>query len=58
MVFSDSKKALAVFVERKTRKVVAVVNENKTASEMETALHELSATVGIPKLRSITFDNG
>jgi hypothetical protein len=35
MVFYGSPKTLAVFVERKTRKIFAKVNENKTSLEME-----------------------
>lgn len=58
MIFSHTKSVLAVFVERKTRKTVAVVNENKTASEMEMALHELLSTAGQTNVHSITFDNG
>ena len=37
MIFSEIKLVLAVFVERITRKVIAVVNQNKTAKEMEMA---------------------
>ncbi len=58
MQFSDSKKTLAVFVERKTRRTVAVVNEDKGAKAMYYALHELIATVGQTHVHSITFDNG
>lgn len=58
MIFSETKKVLAVFVDRKTRRVVAVVNEDKTAKEMEFALHELITSVGISYVKSITFDNG
>lgn len=58
MIFSHTQKVLAVFVERKTRKTFAVVNENKTATEMELALHEMITSAGIPQVKSITFDNG
>jgi IS30 family transposase len=58
MVFSETRSVLAVFVERMTRKVVAVVNENKTASEMEMALHELITSAGQTNVLSVTFDNG
>ncbi len=58
MIFSSSQKVLAVFVERCTRKICAVVNDNKTSLEMEYALHELVCSVGIHEIKSITFDNG
>jgi len=58
MLFSNSPKALAVFVERTARKTFVIVNENKTAAEMEMALHELLCSAGIVNVRSIAFDNG
>ncbi len=58
MVFSETVAVLAVFVERTTRKTVAIVNDNKTASEMEMALHELIAAAGQTNILSVTFDNG
>ena len=58
MLFSSSQKALAVFVERQTRKVFITLNENKTSLAMEFALHELLCSAGIHSVRSITFDNG
>ncbi len=58
MLFSSSEKALAVFVERKTRKVFITLNANKTARAMEMALHELLCSAGIRNVHSITFDNG
>ena len=58
MIFSETKAVLAVFVERMTRKTVAVVNENKTSSEMAMALHELLSSAGQLNVKSITFDNG
>jgi len=58
MLFSKRSEALAVFVERYTRKTVAVLLEDKTAASMELALHELMASVGQTHIKSITFDNG
>lgn len=58
MVFSSSSKALAVFVERCTRKIFSVLNDDKTAKEMEYALHEMVCSAGIHLVNSITFDNG
>lgn len=57
MIFSDGQ-ALAVFAERTTRKTFAVLNNNKTAAEMEMALHELICSAGQVNVGSITFDNG
>lgn len=57
MIFSDGK-ALAVFVERVTRKTFAILNDNKSAVEMELALHELISSAGQINIKSITFDNG
>lgn len=57
MIFSNSPKTLAVFVERKTRKIYARVNDNKTASEMEWALSYLVESVWQINLKTITFDN-
>lgn len=57
VVFSNSPKTLAVFVERKTRKIFARVNENKTASEMSEAIHYLVECAGQSYLKTITFDN-
>lgn len=58
MIFSETQSVLAVFVERMTRKTIAIVNENKTASEMEMAMHELICSAGQTNVLSITFDNG
>jgi IS30 family transposase len=58
MIFSETRSVLAVFVERMTRRVIAVVNENKTSSEMEMAMHELIASAGQTNVLSVTFDNG
>jgi len=41
-----------------TRKTIAVVNENKTAQEMEYAFHELISSAGQTQVKSITLDNG
>jgi IS30 family transposase len=57
MIFSNGN-ALAVFVERMTRKLCAVLLPNKTAAEMELALHELISAAGQTNVKSITFDNG
>jgi len=57
MIFSNGK-ALAVFIERVTRKTFAVLNNDKTAAEMELALHELVSSAGQVNIGSITFDNG
>lgn len=57
MIFSSGE-ALAVFTERVTRKTFAVLNTNKSAPEMELALHELISSAGQTNVRSITFDNG
>jgi IS30 family transposase len=58
MLFSQRNEALAVFVERYSRKTVAVLLDNKKASSMELALHELLASTGQTNVKSITFDNG
>ena len=58
MIFSHTKKVLAVFVERRTRKVFAIVNEDKSSRAMEMALHEMITSAGIYDVKSITFDNG
>ncbi len=58
MVFSSSPKTLAVFTERKTRKIFVRLNENKTANEMEEAMNYLLCSAGICTVKSITFDNG
>jgi len=58
MLFSNAHKVLAVFVERVTRKVFAIINENKTADEMKYAMHEMICSAGIHYVKSITFDNG
>jgi IS30 family transposase len=58
MIFSEQRTVLAVFVERMTRKTIAVVNPDKTAQEMEYALHELISSAGPTQVKSITFDNG
>lgn len=58
MIFSETRAVLAVFVERMTRKVIAVVNEDKTALEMEMAMHELITSAGQTNVLSVTFDNG
>lgn len=58
MVFSSSPKVLAVFVERKTRKVFVTLNENKTAQEMEYSMHEMITSSGIHFVQSMTLDNG
>jgi len=57
MLFSNGY-ALAVFAERVTRKTFAVINFNKSAAEMEMALHELICSAGQLNVKSITFDNG
>lgn len=58
MLFSQRSEALAVFVERFTRKTIAVLLDNKTSASMELALHELMASAGQTNVKSITFDNG
>lgn len=59
MVFSKKRpEALAVFVERYSRKTVALLLEDKTAASMEMALHELIASVGQIYVKSLTLDNG
>jgi len=59
MVFSRGRpEALAVFVERYSRKTVTVLLEDKTSASMEMALHELITTAGQINVHSITFDNG
>jgi IS30 family transposase len=58
MQFSSYSKTLAVFVERMSRSVVIVVNENKSASEMERAIHEMICHFGQTNLKTLTFDNG
>jgi len=58
MQFSFSKKTLAVFVERMSRRVCVVVNEDKSSAEMELALHECIGTVGQINFKSLSLDNG
>ena len=58
MVFSSSPKTLAVFTERKTRKIFVRLNENKKANEMEQAINYVLCSAGICMVKSITFDNG
>ena len=58
MIFSNTKKVLAVHVERTTKKVFLMVNENKTADEMEYAIHELICSAWQVNVLSITYDNG
>lgn len=58
MLFSQRSEALAVFVERFTRKTIAVLLDNKISASMELALHELMASAGQTNVKSITFDNG
>lgn len=57
MIFSNGS-ALAVFVERLTRKATAVLMPNKSSREMELAMHELISVSGQSNVKSITFDNG
>jgi IS30 family transposase len=57
MIFSNGS-ALAVFVERLTRKTVAILLPNKSSREMELAMHELISSSGQTNVKSITFDNG
>jgi len=58
MVFSKSKYALAVFVERKTKQTYSFVNTDKTSSQMKMALHGFVEQAGIENIKTITFDNG
>jgi IS30 family transposase len=58
MIFSSTRKVLAVFVERMTRTVVAFVNNNKSADAMKRAMQKFISTIGIENIASMTFDNG
>lgn len=58
MQFSSCKKTLAVFIERMSRKVCIVVNDDKSSSEMEMAMHECISTTGQQYFLSLTLDNG
>ena len=41
-----------------SRKVCIVINQDKSAKEMEMALHEMICQFGQTNIRTITFDNG
>lgn len=58
MIFSKTKKVLAVFVDRCTRKTYAYFNENKTASVMADTMRNFVCEVGSMNVKSLTFDNG
>ncbi len=58
MIFSQSKKVLAVFVDRFSRQTYAFINPDKTASAMKDTLREFITTVGVGLVKSISFDNG
>lgn len=58
MQFSSCGKTLAVFVERKSRRVCIVVNNDKSSHEMELAIHECISTVGQCNFHSLSLDNG
>lgn len=58
MIFSQIKEVLAVFVERYSRKTIAVLLDDKKATSMELALHELMASAGQTNVKSLTLDNG
>lgn len=58
MIFSHTKKVLAVFVDRFSRKTWAYINPNKSASAMLSTIREFSCDVGIANLKSLSFDNG
>jgi len=58
MQFSSCGKTLAVFVERMSRKVCIIVNEDKSASEMEMAIHEMICQFGQRNMKTLTLDNG
>ena len=56
MIFSKTKKVLAVFVDRCTRKTYAYFNENKTASVMADTMRNFVCEVGSMNVKSLTFD--
>ena len=58
MIFSHTKKVLAVFVDRHSRQTFAFINPDKTASSMKDTIREFVSIVGIGLVKSITFDNG
>jgi len=58
MIFSKTKKVLAVFVDRCTRRTYAYFNENKTASVMADTMRRFICEVGQMNIKSLTFDNG
>ncbi len=58
MIFPQQRQVLAVFVERMTRRTVAIINPDKTALSMEMAMHEFISRVGQVNVKSLTLDNG
>lgn len=58
MIFSHTKKVLAVFVDRCTRKTWAYINEDKKASTMADTMREFLCSAGICNIKSLSFDNG
>ncbi len=58
MIFSHTKKVLAVFVDRCTRKTWAYINEDKIASVMADTMREFLCDASIAYVKSLLFDNG
>jgi len=58
MIFSHTKKVLAVFVDRYSRQTFAFINPDKTASAMKDTIREFVTSVGVGLVKSISFDNG
>lgn len=58
MIFSHTKKVLAVFVDRYSRQTFAFINPDKTATAMKDTLREFVTTAGVGLVKSISFDNG
>lgn len=58
MIFPKTKKVLAVFVDRCTRKTWAYFNDNKTASIMADTIRHFVCETGQHNVKSLSFDNG
>lgn len=58
MIFSKQKPILSVQADRKSKKCVITLLENKTAKETKTALHRAIEEMGISNIKTITYDNG
>lgn len=58
MIFSKQKPILSVQADRKSKKCVITLLENKSAKETKMALHRAIEEMGICNVKTITYDNG